>query len=186
MNNQYYSQRSEQEHPSLPIVELIILAVLAIATIIFSAIAASKNFAAYKYPIRSLLDVFSVIAMFEVLVWISKLFSRKKRTLKHKVSSDYKSLKTLCIIIAVIGLLNAPMFFFDVGVTDIGNFFEKREYVATTNDHITFARVCDLNGYHYEAVAYGNASASGEIFPGIPSSIKWGDKDRHATIILNN
>ena len=183
MNNQYYSQRPEQEHLSLPIVELIILAVLAIATIVFSAIAASKNFAAYKYPIRSLLDVFSVIAMFEVLVWISKLFSRKKRTHKHKVSSDYKSLKALCIIIAVIGLLNVPMFFFDVGVTDVGNFFEKREYIAT-NENLTFARICDLNGYHYEAVAFQNVPVSGELFPDVHSYIKYDSVDKYLYVVL--
>lgn len=183
MNNQYYSQRPEHESPPLPIVDLIILAVLAIATIVFSAIAASKSFGAYKYPIRSLLDVFSVIAVFEVLIWVSNLFSRKKRIFKRRVSSDYKSLKALCIIIAVIGLLNAPMFFFDVGVTDVGNFFEKREYIAT-NENLTFARVCDLNGYHYEAVAFQNVPVSGELFPDVHSYIKYDSVDKHVYVIL--
>ena len=185
MNNQYYSQRPEQENPPLPIIDLIILAVLAIATIVFSAIAASKSFGAYKYPIRSLLDVFSVIAVFEVLIWISKLFSRKKRIFKCRVSSDYKPLKALCIIIAVIGLLNAPMFFFDVGVTDVGNFFEKREYIVT-NENLTFARVCDWNGYHYEAVAYYNHPATGEVFPDAYFLVNYifEGKERSAIVVL--
>lgn len=183
MNNQYYSQMPEQESPPLPIVDLIILAVLAIATIVFSAIAVSKSFGAYKYPIRSLLDLFSVIAVFEVLIWVSKLFSRKKRIFKCRFSSDYKSLKALCIIIAVIGLLNAPMFFFDVGVTDVGNFFEKREYIAT-NENLTFARVCDSNGYHYEAVAFQNVPVSGELFPDVHSYIKYDSVDKHVYVVL--
>lgn len=183
MNNQYCSQKPEPENISLPIVDLIILAVLAIATIVFSVIAAIKTFGTYKYPIRSLLDVFSVIAVFETLIWISKLFSRKKRSSKRRGSSDYKSLKVLCIIIAVIGLLNAPMLFFDIGSTHVGSFFEKREYSAT-QDYITYARICDQNGYHYEAIAYGNSSASGELFPGSPSSIKYGKSDNRTMVVL--
>lgn len=176
MNNQHYSQKPESESPPLPIVDLIILTVLAIATIIFSAIVTSKNFGAYKYPIRSLLDVLSVIAVFEVLIWISKLFSRKKRTPKRGASSDYKSLKALCIIIAVIGLLNAPMFFFDVGSTQIGSFFERRtyteQYIVDTSDGsatATISRTISSYGYNYKLIAIGGLPFDGDtLIPNEP------------------
>ena len=183
MNNQDYSRKPESESPPLPIVDLIVLAAIVILMIVFSAIAASKTFSAYKYPLRSLLDVFSVIAVFEVIIWIARIFSRKKRSRNHRDSSDFKSLKALCIIIAIIGLLNAPMFFFDIGSTNVESFFEKREYTAT-QDYLTYARVCDVNGYHYEAIAYGSNTASGDIFPGSPSSIKYGNRDNRTTVVL--
>lgn len=181
MDEQYQPRKADQSEKALPIIDLIVLAVIIVGTIVFMVIAVSSTFNAYKFPVRSLLDVFSIITVFELLILSSKLIARKRRAANRRVSSDYKILKSLCVLITIIGLLNAPMFFFDAGSTRPGSFFERREYIATRND-LTVARVCDKDGYHYEAISYCSIPCKGEVYPGTYAIIEYVSNGKTGTV----
>lgn len=129
-------------------IAVILFALYTIAVMLFELKSPmSKIFFRYKYHIRGLFDVFSVIAILPLIAFV------KERTISFV---NNRTLNTVIIIISLIGTLNMPLAFFDIGSTQIGSFIEQRqykeEYYVETMGQIhpaTVLRVTTDDGYCY-------------------------------------
>ncbi len=123
-------------------------------------------FSKYSHPIRGLFDICTMIA---IIPLIAIIYSAITGSLgKEPVFSENFKIEYLLIIVTIIGTLNIPLVFFDVGTTQIGDFFEKTAYtedyyieINSVKYPATIFRTHDINGeiwYILEEIHFGNGS----------------------------
>ena len=152
--------------PILGIIAIIAIA-LYIILIVFSEMV-FPIFSKYSHPVRGLFDICSMVALFMLPVIIYGVFHGYDL---EKIVFCFKNiwLNFALIIVTLIGALNIPLVLFDVGSTQIGNFFEKtvyteKYYVEINNVKYpaTILRTHSTNGggilYVLEELHFGNSS----------------------------
>lgn len=110
-------------------------------------------FSKYSHPIRGLFDICTMIA---IIPLIAIIYSAITGSLgKEPVFSENFKIEFLLIIVTIIGTLNIPLVFFDVGTTQIGDFFEKTAY--TENYYV------ETSGVKYPATIFRTHDTNGKI-----------------------
>ena len=124
-------------------------------------------FSKYSHPIRGLFDICTMIA---ILPLIAIVYSAITGSIgKEPIFSQNFKIELLIILVTIIGTLNMPLVLFDIGTTQIGDFFEKsvytEDYYVEINDMkypATILRTHSTNGsgilYILEELQFGNDS----------------------------
>lgn len=111
-------------------------------------------FSKYSHPIRGLFDICTMVGMVPLLAIIYSVITGTIG--KEPIFSQNYKIELLLIIVTIIGTLNIPLAFFDVGTTQIGDFFEKTAY--------TEKYYVEINDVKYPATIFRTHDTNGKIW----------------------